>query len=196
MAQTVRPVMLVILDGFGWRQETADNAVRLARMPNFTRLWQSSPHAFLRTSGRDVGLPDGQMGNSEVGHLNIGAGRVVHQELVRIGDAIADRSIAKVPAFTALIGKLKASGGTCHLMGLLSPGGVHAHEDHAVALAKLLHAAEVPATMHAFPTAETLPRNPPRTTSPGSPPRCRRACTSAPSVAATTRWTETNAGTA
>ncbi len=75
----VRPVMLVILDGFGWREETADNAVRLARTPVFTQLWQTCPHAFLRTSGRDVGLPDGQMGNSEVGHLNISTGRVVRQ---------------------------------------------------------------------------------------------------------------------
>ena len=81
MAQAIRPVMLVILDGFGWREESADNAVRQARKPNFDRLWQSCPHAFLRTSGGDVGLPDGQMGNSEVGHLNIGAGRVVVQDL-------------------------------------------------------------------------------------------------------------------
>ena len=157
MAQAIRPVMLVILDGFGWREETADNAVRLARTPTFKHLWQTCPRAFLRTSGRDVGLPDGQMGNSEVGHLNIGAGRVVHQELVRIGDAIADRSIGETPAFTALIGKLKASGGTCHLMGLLSPGGVHSHQDHAVALAKLLHAAEVPTTLHAFTDGRDTP---------------------------------------
>ena len=89
MGQAIRPVMLVILDGFGWREEAADNAVRQARKPNFDRLWQSCPHAFLRTSGQDVGLPDGQMGNSEVGHLNIGAGRVVMQELPRIDAAIA-----------------------------------------------------------------------------------------------------------
>ena len=95
MAQAIRPVMLVILDGFGWREETADNAVRLARKPNFDRLWQTCPHAFLHTSGRDVGLPDGQMGNSEVGHLNIGAGRVVMQELPRIGSAVEDGSLAK-----------------------------------------------------------------------------------------------------
>src|SRR5215467_12967143 len=83
MAQAIRPVMLVILDGFGWREEAADNAVRQARKPNFDRLWQNCPHAFLHTSGSEVGLPDGQMGNSEVGHLNIGAGRVVMQELPR-----------------------------------------------------------------------------------------------------------------
>ena len=95
MAQAIRPVMLVILDGFGWREDSADNAVRLARKPNFDRLWQNCPHAFLHTSGRDVGLPDGQMGNSEVGHLNIGAGRVVMQELPRIGEAVEDGSLAR-----------------------------------------------------------------------------------------------------
>ena len=95
MTQAIRPVMLVILDGWGWREEAADNAVRQARTPNFDRLWQSCPHAFLHTSGRDVGLPDGQMGNSEVGHLNIGAGRVVMQDLPRISHAVEDGSIAR-----------------------------------------------------------------------------------------------------
>src|ERR1700744_4062636 len=111
-----RPVMLVIFDGFGWREESADNAVRLAKTPTFSGLWASCPHAFLRTSGRDVGLPQGQMGNSEVGHMNIGAGRVVKQELVRIGDAVEDGSIARTPAFLALVAALRQSGGTCHLM--------------------------------------------------------------------------------
>jgi 2,3-bisphosphoglycerate-independent phosphoglycerate mutase len=157
MAQAIRPVMLVILDGFGWREAAADNAVRLARTPTFTGLWQTCPHAFLRTSGLDVGLPDGQMGNSEVGHLNIGAGRVVRQELVRIGQAVADGSIGKAPAFTALTSRLKASGGTCHLVGLVSPGGVHSHEDHAVALAGLLQAAGVPTVVHAFTDGRDTP---------------------------------------
>ena len=94
---TPRPVMLVILDGFGWREETADNAVRLARTPTFNRLWSTCPHALLHTSGLDVGLPDGQMGNSEVGHMNIGAGRVVMQELPRISLAAADGSLARAP---------------------------------------------------------------------------------------------------
>src|ERR1700679_1217232 len=120
-----KPVMLVILDGFGWREATADNAVRLGRMPNFNALWSGSPHAFLHTSGRDVGLPAGQMGNSEVGHLTIGAGRVIKQELVRIGDAVDDGSIAKIPAFVKFTEALKRTNGTCHLMGLVSPGGVH-----------------------------------------------------------------------
>jgi 2,3-bisphosphoglycerate-independent phosphoglycerate mutase len=142
--------MLVILDGFGWRAETADNAVALAKKPTFDKLWATCPHALLHTSGGDVGLPEGQMGNSEVGHLNIGAGRVVMQDLPRIGAAIADGSLAKNPALTDLIAALKASGGVCHLMGLMSPGGVHAHQDHAVALAKIVTASGVPVVVHAW----------------------------------------------
>jgi 2,3-bisphosphoglycerate-independent phosphoglycerate mutase len=155
--QATRPVMLVILDGFGWREETADNAVRLAKTPNFSHLWDSCPHALLDTSGRDVGLPNGQMGNSEVGHMNIGAGRVVTQELVRIGDAVDDGSIAKAPAFTDLVARLRASGGTCHLVGLVSPGGVHSHQDHAVALAHYLRDAGLPVAVHAFTDGRDTP---------------------------------------
>ncbi len=160
MKQAIRPVMLVILDGFGWREETADNAVRQAKKPNFDRLWQTCPHAFLNTSGSNVGLPDGQMGNSEVGHLNIGAGRVVMQELPRISQAAADGSLARTPALIEFIAKLKASGGTCHLMGLLSPGGVHSHQEHAVALARILHEAGVTTVIHAFTDGrDTSPRS-------------------------------------
>src|SRR5262249_56765471 len=114
--QRRRPVMLAILDGWGWREERADNAVRQARTPSFDRLWANCPHALLHTSGTDVGLPEGQMGNSEVGHLNIGAGRLVLQDLPRISEAIETGEIAKAPALTELIAKLKASGGTCHLI--------------------------------------------------------------------------------
>ncbi len=145
-----RPVMLVILDGFGWREAIEDNAVAQARKPNFDRLWQAGPRAFLHTSGRDVGLPNGQMGNSEVGHLNIGAGRVVRQELVRIGDAIDDGSIADAAALSTLIGAARASGGTCHLLGLVSDGGVHAHQGHANALARIVTEAGVPVAAHIF----------------------------------------------
>ena len=160
MTQAIRPVMLVILDGFGWREEAADNAVRQARKPNFDRLWQGCPHAFLHTSGGDVGLPDGQMGNSEVGHLNIGAGRVVMQELPHISHAAKDGSLARAAALTDLIAKLKASDGTCHLLGLLSPGGVHSHQEHAVALAKILHEAGVKTAVHAFTDGrDTSPRS-------------------------------------
>ena len=152
-----RPVMLVILDGFGWREEVADNAVRLARTPTFTELWATSPHAFLQASGRDVGLPAGQMGNSEVGHLNIGAGRVIKQELVRIGDAVEDGSIASLPAFTKLTAALKKTGGTCHLIGLVSPGGVHSHQEHGSALAKYLHDAGIPTVVHAITDGRDTP---------------------------------------
>jgi 2,3-bisphosphoglycerate-independent phosphoglycerate mutase len=149
--------MLVILDGWGWRDETADNAIRQAKTPTFDRLWHAGPHGFLRTSGHDVGLPDGQMGNSEVGHLNIGAGRVVMQDLPRIGAAIASGEIAQAPALVDLIKKLKESGGTCHLLGLVSPGGVHSHQDHAAALAKILTDAGVPALVHALTDGRDTP---------------------------------------
>jgi len=155
--QKRRPVMLVVLDGWGWREDRANNAVLQAKTPTFDRLWATCPHGFLRTSGKDVGLPDGQMGNSEVGHLNIGAGRVVMQDLPRIDDAIASGEIAKAPAVTGLIAKLKASGGTCHLIGLVSPGGVHSHQNHAVALAKILTDAKVPVVVHALTDGRDTP---------------------------------------
>ncbi|WP_043359103.1 2,3-bisphosphoglycerate-independent phosphoglycerate mutase [Belnapia sp. F-4-1] len=152
-----RPVMLTILDGWGWREEEADNAVRQAKTPVFDALWAAGPRAFLRTSGRDVGLPDGQMGNSEVGHLNLGAGRVVMQDLPRIDAAVEDGSLARMPPLTDLIVKLKASGGTCHLLGLLSPGGVHSHQAHAAALAKVLAEAGIPVALHGFTDGRDTP---------------------------------------
>ena len=155
--QAIRPVMLMILDGFGWREERADNAVALAKKPNFDRLWQTYPHAFLRTCGKDVGLPEGQMGNSEVGHLNIGAGRVVVQELPRISAAVQDGSLSRNQALTDLISKTKASGGVCHLLGLVSPGGVHAHQDHAAALARILDQAGLKTCVHAFTDGRDTP---------------------------------------
>jgi len=152
-----KPVMLVILDGFGWREERADNAVAQAEKKNFDRLWAASPHGFLTTCGRVVGLPDGQMGNSEVGHLNIGAGRVVMQELPRIDTAIEDGSLAKNPELLKLIAAVKESGGVCHLLGLVSLGGVHSHQHQAVALAKILTDAGVPVTVHAWTDGRDTP---------------------------------------
>ena len=152
-----RPVALVILDGWGWREDGTDNAVQQARTPVFDALWAGCPHAFLRTCGRDVGLPDGQMGNSEVGHLNIGAGRVVMQELPRIGDAVANGTLAALEPLRRLISTLKETGGACHLMGLVSPGGVHAHQDHALALARVLADAGVPTVLHAFTDGRDTP---------------------------------------
>src|SRR5260370_11569629 len=106
--QNGRTVMLVVLDGWGWREEAADNAIRQARTPSFDHLWATCPHALLRTSGKDVGLPEGQMGNSEVGHLNIGAGRLVMQDLPRIDAAIADGDIERAPALNSLIESLRS----------------------------------------------------------------------------------------
>lgn len=157
MPDTPRPVMLVILDGWGWREDPADNAVLQANTPTFDRLWSRGPRAFLDTSGLDVGLPRGQMGNSEVGHTNIGAGRVVMQDLPRIGLAIEDGSLARNPALLELIEALKRGGGTCHLMGLVSPGGVHSHQDHAVALARVVAGAGVPVRVHAFTDGRDTP---------------------------------------
>ncbi len=154
---TPRPLMLAILDGFGWREEVADNAIRLTPTPNFTRLWRECPHALLRTSGLDVGLPDGQMGNSEVGHMNIGAGRVVMQDLPRIDQAAADGSMARAPALEAFITAMKAAKGACHLMGLLSPGGVHSHQNHALALARILTAEGIAVNVHAFMDGRDTP---------------------------------------
>lgn len=152
-----RPVMLMILDGWGCRGDSASNAVKLARTPHFDRLWAASPHAQLKTSGLDVGLPEGQMGNSEVGHLNLGAGRVVMQDLPRINQAISDGTLAGAVAGSGLVAALQASGGACHLLGLVSPGGVHAHQDHAVALAHILVAAGIPVRVHVFTDGRDTP---------------------------------------
>ena len=149
--------MLLILDGWGWREETADNAVRLAHTPTFDNLWDTCPHALLHASGADVGLPEGQMGNSEVGLLTIGAGRIVKGDLLRISEAIADGTMTKALALLTLIERLRQSGGACHLLGLASPGGVHSHQDHAVALAKILAEAGVSTVVHAFTDGRDMP---------------------------------------
>ncbi len=145
-----RPVVLCILDGWGYRAERNDNAIALAHTPVWDELWTQAPHAFLETSGLAVGLPDGQMGNSEVGHMNLGAGRVVMQDLPRIDLAVADGSLAVNPTLKQTIAALRASGGTAHLLGLLSPGGVHSHQAHMAALARLIADAGIPVAVHAF----------------------------------------------
>ncbi|MBT5242319.1 MAG: 2,3-bisphosphoglycerate-independent phosphoglycerate mutase [Rhodospirillaceae bacterium] len=148
----VKPVVLCILDGWGHRDERDNNAIALAKTPTWDR-WMATtgrPHALVETSGLDVGLPDGQMGNSEVGHMNIGAGRVVLQGLPQINAAITEGSFGSRPVLTNFIATLKASGGACHLMGLVSPGGVHAHQTHIVALAQAASKAGIPVRIHAF----------------------------------------------
>ncbi len=145
-----KPVVLCVLDGWGHRDDDRDNAIRNGRTIVYDRLMASCPHGLLATSGRDVGLPDGQMGNSEVGHLNLGAGRIVNQEIRRIDAAIADGSLADNRALQKFISTLQASGGVCHLMGLISPGGVHSMQGHVVALAELLDKAGISVALHAF----------------------------------------------
>jgi 2,3-bisphosphoglycerate-independent phosphoglycerate mutase len=148
--QPARPVVLVVLDGFGWREDRRDNAVALADKPVFDALWARCPHSFLRTDGLAVGLPEGQFGNSEVGHMNLGAGRVVMQDLPRIDLAIRDGSLARSAALGRLVDAARRGTGTVHLLGLLSPGGVHAHQDHALALARILVDRGLEVVVHAI----------------------------------------------
>jgi 2,3-bisphosphoglycerate-independent phosphoglycerate mutase len=145
-----RPVVLCILDGWGERADAADNGVLLAKTPNWDRFFSTSPHAHMQASESFVGLPEGQMGNSEVGHMNLGAGRVVMQDLPRIDQAVKDGSLAQNAELLAFVAAIKKSGGTAHLMGLLSPGGVHSHQGHIAALAKALDGAEIPVALHLF----------------------------------------------
>lgn len=144
------PVVLCILDGWGYREERENNGILLADTPVWDRLMASCPRSLLNASELHVGLPAGQMGNSEVGHMNLGAGRKVMQELPRIDQAILDGSLAQNPELARFVAALKNSGGACHVLGLVSPGGVHSHQDHMVALAKLLAAQGVTVKIHAF----------------------------------------------
>ncbi|MEM7723364.1 MAG: 2,3-bisphosphoglycerate-independent phosphoglycerate mutase [Pseudomonadota bacterium] len=145
-----RPVVLCILDGWGIGPTEADNAPHLANTPNFDRIWSTCPHATLTTFGRDVGLPDGQMGNSEVGHTNIGAGRVVAMDLGMIDLAIEDGSFFENAALNDFIAAVKAGSGRAHIAGLASPGGVHSHQSHIVAAAKALTDAGLDVVVHAI----------------------------------------------
>lgn len=146
-----KPVLLCILDGFGIGDDhDKNNAIAQAKMANYQRFLKEYPHSKLITSGLDVGLPEGQMGNSEVGHMTIGAGRIVFQDLPKINHAIADGTLAKNEKLQKLISDLKTSGKACHLMGLLSDGGVHSHIDHIIFLADLLSKNGVKVFIHAF----------------------------------------------
>lgn len=131
---SISPVVLVILDGWGYREQTDGNAIAAAHTPVMDSLWQAYPHTLIETSGKAVGLPKGQMGNSEVGHLNIGAGRIVPQELVRISDAAEDGSLFSNEALVNLYQTVQQRDSKLHLVGLCSEGGVHSHLDHLIAL--------------------------------------------------------------
>lgn len=151
MSGRKKPVALIILDGFALREETHGNAVAQAKKPNFDRYWSRYPHTLLRASGEAVGLPEGQMGNSEVGHLNIGAGRIVYQDLTRVTKAIREGSFFENETFLGAIRHVKEHGSKLHLYGLLSDGGVHSHIDHLFALLELAARQQVPDVLvHAF----------------------------------------------
>ena len=153
-----KPVVLLILDGWGHREEPDDNALAQAELPHWRRLLATCPHTLVHTEGRHVGLPDGQMGNSEVGHMNLGAGRIVYQDLTRIDAAIEDGSFFDNAQLHAACEAALASGGTLHVMGLLSPGGVHSHEAHVFAMLELAARLQVPrVAVHAFLDGRDMP---------------------------------------
>jgi 2,3-bisphosphoglycerate-independent phosphoglycerate mutase len=152
-----KPVVLCILDGWGIGPDPATSAPAQAHVPTFNRLWATCPHATLTTFGPDVGLPSGQMGNSEVGHTNIGAGRVVAMDLGAIDLAVEDGSFARNPAILDFAARVKAAGGVAHLMGVVSDGGVHGHISHVIAAARALTALGLPVALHAITDGRDVP---------------------------------------
>lgn len=143
--------MLLILDGWGHREDAPDNAISQAQCPNWRALLARCPNTLIHTSGLHVGLPDGQMGNSEVGHMNLGAGRIVYQDLTRIDKAISDGEFQRNPELLSACAAARDAGRTLHLFGLLSPGGVHSHEDHILAMLAMARSEGVPdIAVHAF----------------------------------------------
>lgn len=152
-----KPIVLCILDGWGYRAEKEDNAIEMGNTSVWHKLIQTYPTTMLQTSGLDVGLPAGQMGNSEVGHTNLGAGRVVMQDLPRIDQAIETHTLEKNPVLVELISQLKETRGACHLMGLIGPGGVHASQNHINALARILNDANIPVMLHCFMDGRDTP---------------------------------------
>ena len=189
---------LIILDGWGIGRPDGNNAVHVASTPCFDRLLADHPHATLTTHGEDVGLPTGQMGNSEVGHLNIGAGRIVYQDLLRIDRAVADGSIATEPVLQEALSGAKEAGRRRHFMGLVSRGGVHSQQDHLHALLRIAADAEVPdVVVHAFTDGrDTAPK-----LGAGYLEELEAVCAEtgaglAPSAAGTGRWTGTSGGSA
>ncbi|MEN9269583.1 MAG: 2,3-bisphosphoglycerate-independent phosphoglycerate mutase [Thermostichales cyanobacterium HHBFW_bins_127] len=153
----VAPVVLVILDGWGHREDPNGNAILAAQAPVMRSLWQAYPHTLLNASGRAVGLPAGQMGNSEVGHLTLGSGRIVPQELVRISDAAETGSLAREPVLVNLLQTLKTSGKALHLIGLCSEGGVHSHIDHLYALLDIAQDWGIPTYIHVITDGRDTP---------------------------------------
>ena len=153
-----KPLLLLILDGWGYREETADNAIALAQIPNWRGLLRDFPNTLVHTEGRFVGLPDGQMGNSEVGHMNIGAGRIVYQDLTRVDADIESGGFFQNPELLKACELVNQNDATLHVFGLLSPGGVHSHEAHIFAMLDLAHRQGVKkVAVHAFLDGRDMP---------------------------------------
>ena len=157
---TRTPVVLIVLDGWGYRPGREGNAIELGETPTWHRLWERAPRTLLEASGLAVGLPEGQIGNSEVGHLNLGAGRVVPQDIVRISQSIESGEFFRLPPLAALCKKIRRQRGTLHAMGLIGSGGVHALDKHLLAAVELGHRAGVPVAIHAWLDGrDTLPKS-------------------------------------
>ena len=184
-------VTLVVLDGWGLAPPGPGNAVELASTPVFDDLWATYPHTSLAASGEAVGLPPGQMGNSEVGHLTIGSGRVLFQDLMRVNLAVRDGSIFENPALVGAFERARERGGDVHLLGLVSQGGVHSHIDHLLALLELAerHGMADRTWIHAFTDGRDVSPH----AAVGRPRAAARRRGSPRSSAATTRWTATTA---
>lgn len=198
MTTTPKPLVLMILDGFGHSDSHESNAVYAARKPVLDRLWATVPNGLISGSGMDVGLPDGQMGNSEVGHMNLGAGRVVYQDFTRVTKAIRDGEFFENPTICAAVDKAVAAGKAVHFMGLLSDGGVHSHQDHLIAMAELAFKRGAEKIyLHAFLDGRDTPPKAPlrRSNCSTAPSRLSARAVSPASSAVTTPWTAITAGT-
>ncbi len=155
---TKKPVMLIVLDGWGYREDTKDNAIAAAKTPFFNHLWNTYPHSLLKASGDAVGLPEGQMGNSEVGHMTIGAGKPIDTDLVRIDKAIETGEFDTNPVLLSLFDHVKKYNSTLHVQGLMSPGGVHSHQSHLFAFLRLAKKMQVPrVAIHVFTDGRDTP---------------------------------------
>src|SRR6201993_3351064 len=161
MSQRPKPIVLTVLDGWGYRAETAGNAIALARKPTYDELLKKFPNTLIQTSGPYVGLPEGQMGNSEVGHLNIGAGRIVYMDITKLDSMIQNRDLFSNPVLLEAMKNARSGGRQLHFCGLLSDGGVHSHQNHLYALLRMAHQNGVDRVyVHCFMDGrDTLPTN-------------------------------------
>jgi len=156
--QTTKPLLLIILDGWGYTKASSTNAITQANTPVWNKLWATCPHTLISASGVDVGLPPGQMGNSEVGHMTLGAGRVIFQDLSRITTAISDQSFFKNATLVKALELAKQNNKTVHILGLLSPGGVHSHEDHILSMLEMAKQHKIQDVyVHAFLDGRDVP---------------------------------------